>query len=316
MPCKIHLIAAARPNFMKVAPLYHALAAQSWCTSAALELRIVLRNGEQLLLALVLPLAALIGGTLVTVVDLPEPRIDTVTPGVLALAVLSSAFTSQAIVTAFDRRYGLLKRLAAAGMSRVQLLAGKAAATLAVVVGQCVVLGAVALAMGWSPAGGAAGAILLVVLGTATFLGLGLLLGGTVRAELALGLANLGWLVFVVVGGVLIPLDICAGLAAHCRRAHPGGRALAVTAGGAAARGRAGSALARDARRLVRSRAGSPPYGGFDGSDRPGDGDRKRCSDRFRAGITSTARGGGAPPRAACSAASPGPPSSPTAASP
>ncbi|MCB2100929.1 MAG: UDP-N-acetylglucosamine 2-epimerase (non-hydrolyzing) [Rhodobacterales bacterium] len=27
----IHLIAAARPNFMKVAPLYHALAAEDWC---------------------------------------------------------------------------------------------------------------------------------------------------------------------------------------------------------------------------------------------------------------------------------------------
>src|SRR4029077_3699458 len=28
----IHLIAAARPNFMKVAPLYHALSRESWCT--------------------------------------------------------------------------------------------------------------------------------------------------------------------------------------------------------------------------------------------------------------------------------------------
>jgi len=28
----IDLIAAARPNFMKIAPLYHALAAESWCT--------------------------------------------------------------------------------------------------------------------------------------------------------------------------------------------------------------------------------------------------------------------------------------------
>ena len=69
--------------------------------------------------------------------------------------------------------------------------------------------------MGWSPAGGAAGAILLVVLGTATFLGLGLLLGGTVRAELALGLANLGWLMFVVVGGVHDPARLRAGLAAR-----------------------------------------------------------------------------------------------------
>jgi UDP-N-acetylglucosamine 2-epimerase (non-hydrolysing) len=28
--CRVHLIAAARPNFMKIAPLYHALAAESW----------------------------------------------------------------------------------------------------------------------------------------------------------------------------------------------------------------------------------------------------------------------------------------------
>ncbi len=33
MTCKVHLIAAARPNFMKIAPLYHALAAESWCTA-------------------------------------------------------------------------------------------------------------------------------------------------------------------------------------------------------------------------------------------------------------------------------------------
>ncbi len=32
-PKKIHLIAAARPNFMKVAPLYHALSDESWCTA-------------------------------------------------------------------------------------------------------------------------------------------------------------------------------------------------------------------------------------------------------------------------------------------
>ncbi len=175
--------------------------------SAGLELRMTLRNGEQLLLALVIPLVALVGGTLVTVLDLAEPRIDTVTPGVIALAVLSSAFTSQAIVTAFDRRYGVLRRLAAAGMTRVQLIAGKCAATLALVLAQCAVLGTVALAMGWSPAGTLPWAAPLVVLGTAAFLGLALLLGGTVRAEVALGLANLAWLVFVALGGVIVPLD-------------------------------------------------------------------------------------------------------------
>jgi UDP-N-acetylglucosamine 2-epimerase (non-hydrolysing) len=31
---KVHLIAAARPNFMKVAPLYHALKATDWADPA------------------------------------------------------------------------------------------------------------------------------------------------------------------------------------------------------------------------------------------------------------------------------------------
>ena len=30
-PVTIHLIAAARPNFMKVAPLYHAMKLKDWC---------------------------------------------------------------------------------------------------------------------------------------------------------------------------------------------------------------------------------------------------------------------------------------------
>jgi UDP-N-acetylglucosamine 2-epimerase (non-hydrolysing) len=30
-PITVHLIAAARPNFMKIAPLYHALARETWC---------------------------------------------------------------------------------------------------------------------------------------------------------------------------------------------------------------------------------------------------------------------------------------------
>jgi len=175
--------------------------------SAGLELRLTLRNGEQLLLALIIPLAALIGGTFVTVIALPEPRIDSVTPGVLALAVLSTAFTSQAITTGFDRRYGVLKRLAAAGMSRPQLIAGKAAAALAVVAGQFVVLGGVALALGWHPEGSPLWLLVVTVLGTAALLGLALLLGGTLRAEGVLALANIIWLVMVVLGGVVVPLS-------------------------------------------------------------------------------------------------------------
>jgi hypothetical protein len=45
-------------------------------------------------------------------------RIDFATPGVLALAVVSSAFTSQAIATAFDRRNGVLRMLATTPLGR------------------------------------------------------------------------------------------------------------------------------------------------------------------------------------------------------
>lgn len=175
--------------------------------TAGLELRLTVRNGEQLLLALIIPMLALIGGTLITVVTLPEPRINAVVPGVLVLAVLSSAFTSQAITTGFDRRYGVLKRFAAAGVGRAQLIAGKCAATLAVIAGQCVVLGGTAVLLGWRPAGNPLWVVLIVLLGAAAFIGLALLLGGTLRAEAVLAVANLLWLIFVMVGGIIVPLN-------------------------------------------------------------------------------------------------------------
>jgi ABC-2 type transport system permease protein len=175
--------------------------------TAGLELRMTLRNGEQLLLALVIPLVALIGGTVVSIVTLPEPRVDAVVPGVLVLAVVSTAFTSQAITTGFDRRYGVLKRLAAAGVGRAQLVAGKCAATLAVIAGQFVILGGAGLLLGWRPEGSPFWVLAITLLGTAAFIGLALLLGGTLRAEAVLAVSNLMWLVFVLVGGVIVPLD-------------------------------------------------------------------------------------------------------------
>ncbi len=174
--------------------------------ASGLELKMLVRNGEQLLLALVIPLAVLIGLTTMSIVDLAAPRIDTVTPGVLALAIMSTAFTSQAITTAFDRRYGVLKRLAAAGMGRALLIAGKCGAALVVIVCQWVILGTVALLMGWQPHGDPAWLVLLVLLGAAAFIGLALLLGGTLRAEAVLAFANLLWFAMVLVGGVVVPL--------------------------------------------------------------------------------------------------------------
>lgn len=175
------------------------------------ELSIQLRNGEQLLLALVIPLAVLVGLTVTRVVELPVPaggsRVDVVAPGALTLAVVSSAFTAQAISTAFDRRYGVLLRLAAAGMSRRLVFAAKTCSVLAVVAGQLVVLTVAALLLGWRPA--AAGwpwAVLLVLLAVAALVSLALLLGGSLRAEAVLAGANVLWLVFVGLGGVIAPL--------------------------------------------------------------------------------------------------------------
>ncbi len=182
---------------------------------AGLEHRKLLRNGEQLLLTLAIPLALLVGLCATDVVDLgvgagsgAAGRVDLVLPGVLALAVVSTAFTGQAIATGFERRYGVLKRLGATPLPRAGLLAGKALAVLAVEVLQVVVLGAVALALGWSPPGPAAlaGVLLLLLLATAASTGLALLLAGTLRAEAVLAAANLLWLVMAALGGVVVPL--------------------------------------------------------------------------------------------------------------
>ena len=182
--------------------------------ATGLELKLLLHNGEQLLLALIIPVAALIGLRAVRVVSLPEPRIAAVLPGVLALAALSSCFTSQAITTAFDRRYGVLKRLAVAGMSRPLLLAAKVATALLVLAGQVLVLAVLAVLLGWRPTAGVAGwlgAVLLLVLGAGALVGLALLLGGALRAEAVLAVANLVWLVLAGLGGVVVPLSRVPG---------------------------------------------------------------------------------------------------------
>ncbi|TDP92115.1 ABC transporter permease [Labedaea rhizosphaerae] len=174
-------------------------------THARTELLLTVRNGEQLLLTLLIPLALLIGLTLVDVIELPSPRVDSVAPRVFALAVMSSAFTGQAIALGFDRRYGVIKRLAATALPRWLLVGGRLLACLAVVVGQLVVLGLVAWALGWSPSiGGLLGSLGVVLLGVLAFGALGVLLGGALKAEIVLALANIVWLVLLLGGGVIV----------------------------------------------------------------------------------------------------------------
>ncbi len=174
---------------------------------AAFELRSLLANGEQLLVSLVLPLGALIGLALTAMPSLGDGRrIDLAVPGVLALCVISAAFTAQAIATGFDRRYAVLRLLGTTPLGRDGLLWGKAAAALGVELIQWAVIGGVGLALGWRPVpAGIVLALVFLVVGTWAFVALALLLAGVLRAEGVLAVANLLWVVFLVLGGVLVP---------------------------------------------------------------------------------------------------------------
>ncbi|WP_043628124.1 ABC transporter permease [Nonomuraea candida] len=174
---------------------------------AGAEIRAMLRNGEQLLLTLIIPVLLLTGFSLAPLIDVGAgPRVDFLTPGVLALAVMSTAFTGQAIATGFERRYGVLKRLGATPLTRGGLMMAKTAAVVGVEVIQAAVIVAVGLALGWRPQGSFLSAAVLIVLGTAAFSGLGLLMAGTLRAEATLAGANLVYLVLLGAGGVVFPL--------------------------------------------------------------------------------------------------------------
>ncbi|WP_298175619.1 ABC transporter permease [Saccharomonospora sp.] len=184
-------------------------------THARTEIGLTLRHGEQILLTLLIPVALLVGMSTLDVVPVSDDvqhRVDWVAPRILALAVMSSAFTGQAIALGFDRRYGVLKRLAATALPRWLLVAGKLVAALAVVTVQAVVLGAIAIALGWSPtASGIGAAVLLLVVGTISFGALGVLLGGALRAEAVLALANIVWFVLLLAGGIVVAPDTLPG---------------------------------------------------------------------------------------------------------
>ncbi|MFE9706496.1 ABC transporter permease [Streptomyces sp. NPDC005930] len=191
---------APRPG---AAPLGRMIAAQ-----AVLETKMLLRNGEQLLLTVIIPTLLLVLFSSVDIIDTGAGgAVDFLAPGILALAVMSTAFTGQAIATGFERRYGVLKRLAASPLPRWALMTAKTASVLVTEVLQIVLLTVIAFALGWSPHGNPGAVLLLLVLGTAAFSGLGLLMAGTLRAEATLAAANLVFLLLLVGGGVIVPLD-------------------------------------------------------------------------------------------------------------
>lgn len=189
-----------------------------------LELRLLLRNGEQLLLTMFIPITLLVGLTVLPLGSFGPNRAGTFVPAIMALAVISTAFTGQAIAVAFDRRYGALKRLGATALPVWGIIAGKSLAVVAVVFLQAIVLGTIGVALGWRPhlAGLALGAA-VIALGTAVFAALGLLLGGTLRAEIVLALANLLWFVFAGLGALTLEGGMVPSSAQWVARLTPSG---------------------------------------------------------------------------------------------
>jgi ABC-2 type transport system permease protein len=187
-----------------------------------LELALLARNGESLLLTLGIPVLLLVFFANVDVLPIEGEPIAFLAPGVLALAVLSTSLVNLAIATSFEREYGVLKRLGATPLGRPRLLVAKILSILVVEVVQVAVLWALALALGWDPSPRIA-VVAAVVLGTAACAGLGLCLAGSLKALVTLAAANGLYLVLLLLSGMVIPLDELPGPARAVARALPSG---------------------------------------------------------------------------------------------
>jgi ABC-2 type transport system permease protein len=188
------------------------------------ELRLLVRNGEQLLLTIGIPVLLLVFFSAVDVLPTGGGKaVDFLAPGVLALAVMSTAMVGLGIATGFERSYGVLKRLGATPLGRGRLVAAKIATVLVVEVAQLVVLAAVAAALGWRPGGGWLLVVAPVVLGTAAFAGIGLTLAGRLPGTLNLAAANGLYLVLLLLGGMVVSLAKLPGPIRAGAKALPSG---------------------------------------------------------------------------------------------
>jgi ABC-2 type transport system permease protein len=182
---------------------------------ASMELRLALRRGENLLVMILIPVAVLLTFGGLRVIPLAGGNVvDFLLPGSIALAIIATSLVNLGIATAYERSYGVLKRLGGSPLPRGGLVAAKVIAVLAIEVVQVALLIATAIVvLGWSPPLGFSGPTALalivvgVILGTLAFAGLGLLMAGRLRAEATLALANGLFLAFLMLGGIVLPLD-------------------------------------------------------------------------------------------------------------
>ena len=175
------------------------------------DLRLTARRGENVLVTIVIPIAVLLffAGTSVIPNATGRP-VDFLLPGAIALGIIASGLVNLGIATAYERAYGVLKRLGGAPLPRWAILAAKATSVLVLELVQILALIAVGVIMlGWAPGSGWSPIFFGVaaLLGTVTFVGLGLLLAGTLRAEATLALANGLFLGFLMLGGIVLPID-------------------------------------------------------------------------------------------------------------
>jgi ABC-2 type transport system permease protein len=187
-----------------------------------MELRLLARRGENLFVTLVVPLVLLVFFSLVPAID--RGGIAFLLPGILALAIVSTSLVNLGISTAFERSYGVLKRLGGSPLPRSGLVTAKIVAVVIVEIGQAVLLvGVAVIGFGWAPGPGASAVVCLgaFALGTLAFAGLGLLLAGSLRAEATLAIANGLFLAMLLLGGVVLPVDHLPGLLPDLARILP-----------------------------------------------------------------------------------------------
>lgn len=188
------------------------MSARALLAQLRVELVLASRRGEALLVTLAVPPVLLVFFASVPLVPTGgEAPVAFLLPGMIALAVIGAAMVSLGIGTAYERHYGVLKRLGALPGSRLTLVVAKTLAVLIVEIVQVAVLVVVAVAVGWQPGGDALLVGLALVLGTAAFSGIGLWMAGTLRAEITLAIANGLFLAFLLVGGIVVPTSHLPG---------------------------------------------------------------------------------------------------------
>jgi ABC-2 type transport system permease protein len=197
------------------APFTRQVAAQT-----RVELLLTLRRGESVLITLIVPVVLLVFFASLNIIPASTGKaVDFLLPGMLALAVMATGMVSLGIATAYERYYGVLKRLGSSPLPRSGLVIAKLLSVLALEVIQVALLaGVAALLYGWRPTGSPWLALGVMALGTVTFAALGLAMAGALRAEVTLAGANALYLLFLLLGGGILPLShLPAGLAAFAQ---------------------------------------------------------------------------------------------------